>query len=239
MPRPEWVVKIGGSLAARPTALRRLMASLGKVARQRHLLVVPGGGRFADEVRRADRRFRLGDSAPHWMAILAMDQYAYLLAQLAPRAVVVRGPRELRPGRLEVLAPSAWLMRADPLPHSWAVTSDSIAAWVAGALGVRRVVLVKHVDGFLAPARGPDSLPASVRAVVFQAFAGVVDPYLARALGPDTACWLVRGHLPHRLVRLLESARGAGGEAGAPRAADRRGRAPARARDGGPSGPRL
>lgn len=212
MPRPEWVLKVGGSLVGRPTALRRLMESLGRVARRRHLVVVPGGGRFADEVRRADRRFELGDSAAHWMAILAMDQYAYVLARLAPGAVVVRGPRDLRPGRLDVLAPSAWLLRADPLPHSWAVTSDSIAAWVAAALQVRRLVLVKHVDGFLAPDRGPRSLPGPTRRLVFDAFAGVVDPYFARALGPETACWLVRGHLPHRVVRLLERARGTGSE---------------------------
>jgi len=42
-----------------------------------------------------------------------------------------------------VLAPSRWLREADPLPHSWDVTSDSIAAWVAGAAGASQLVLVK------------------------------------------------------------------------------------------------
>jgi hypothetical protein len=85
-PRPDWVIKVGGSLGAAPTALRRLMETLGRAARRQRLVVVPGGGSFADEVRRADRRFGLGDSAAHWMAILAMDQYAHLLAELAPGA---------------------------------------------------------------------------------------------------------------------------------------------------------
>jgi aspartokinase-like uncharacterized kinase len=137
MATPDAVVKIGGSLSRRPAALRRLMATLAAQARRHTLLVVPGGGEFADEVRRADRRFGLGDTPAHWMAILAMDQYAYVLARLAGRAVVVRAPREVRPGRLSVLAPSTWLRRADPLPHSWAVTSDSIGAWIAGASLVR------------------------------------------------------------------------------------------------------
>ena len=149
------MIKVGGSLAARPTGLRRLMETLAAAARRHWLVVVPGGGSFADEVRRVDRRVRLGDSAAHWMAILAMDQYGYLLARLAPGATLVRGRRELTPGRLNVLAPSAWLLRADPLPHSWDVTSDSIAAWIARALRVRRLMLVKHVDGFIAPGRGP------------------------------------------------------------------------------------
>ena len=71
------------------------------------------------------------------------------------------------PGRLNVLAPSAWLLRADPLPHSWDITSDSIAAWIARVLGARRLMLVKHEDGFIGPDCGPESMssaPATDRA---------------------------------------------------------------------------
>jgi len=42
-----------------------------------------------------------------------------------------------------VLRPSRWLRDADPLPHSWDVTSDSIAAWIAGQVGARQLILVK------------------------------------------------------------------------------------------------
>ena len=91
MARPEAVVKVGGSLGARPRTLRRLMSTLAVLARRHPLVVVPGGGPFADQVRRADRRFGLGDSPAHWMAILAMDQYAHLLASLPNGAVIARG----------------------------------------------------------------------------------------------------------------------------------------------------
>jgi aspartokinase-like uncharacterized kinase len=186
------------------------MQALGRQARHRFLIVVPGGGAFADEVRRADRRFKLGDSAAHWMAILAMDQYGHLLADLAPGAVVARRRQELVPGRLNVLAPSAWLRRADRLPHSWDVTSDSIAAWVARALRARRLLLVKHAEAFIGPARGPRRMPVRRRRLA--ALSEVVDPYFARALHPATECWLLRGHLPHRIERLIETggSRGAG-----------------------------
>jgi hypothetical protein len=46
-------------------------------------------------------------------------------------------------GQVPVLAPYCWLREADPLPHSWEVTSDSLAAWIAGALGAARLAIVK------------------------------------------------------------------------------------------------
>jgi aspartokinase-like uncharacterized kinase len=189
------------------------MEALARAARRHRLVVVPGGGSFADEVRRVDGRFGLGDSAAHWMAILAMDQYGYLLAQLAPGAVVVRGPQGLKPGRLNVLAPSAWLLRADPLPHSWDVTSDSIAAWVAGAWGARRLVLVKHTDGYVGPDRGPARMTRHERRVALDALGGAVDAYFARALDPAIGCWLVRGHAPSRIARLIDGQRPRGPQA--------------------------
>src|SRR5439155_8330146 len=86
---------------------------------------------------------------------------AHLLRHLAAGSVLVRSPEPIRTGRLNVLAPSAWLLRADPFPHSWDVTSDSIAAWVARALRTARLVLLKSVDGVPGPGRPG---PARIRA---------------------------------------------------------------------------
>jgi 5-(aminomethyl)-3-furanmethanol phosphate kinase len=202
---PEWVIKVGGSLAARRAPLRRLMTTLAATARRHALVVVPGGGKFADAVREADQTFRLGDSAAHWMAILAMDQYGHLLADLTPGTVLVRSPRELVPHRLNILAPFAWLRDADPLPHSWDVTSDSIAAWIARELGAPRLLLVKHEDGFIPPKHEPRVWSAKQRRMVLEIFAPVVDPYFAQALDPSIGCWFAVGHLPHRIARLIET----------------------------------
>jgi aspartokinase-like uncharacterized kinase len=187
------------------------MATLAEAGRHQPLVVVPGGGPLADVVRRLDRRFALGDTPAHWMAILAMDQYAHVLARLAGDAVIVRASREVRSGRLNVLAPSAWLRRADPLPHSWSVTSDAIAAWVARALGAGGLVVVKGVDGWLVSAR-PDG-PARLRARVARGrVTGVVDPEFAGALGPRLRCWIVSGLHPERVVALLRTGRTVGTE---------------------------
>jgi hypothetical protein len=45
-----------------------------------------------------------------------------------------------------VLAPYRWMRAADVLPHSWNATSDSVAAFVAGALDAERLVLIKPAD---------------------------------------------------------------------------------------------
>jgi hypothetical protein len=93
------------------------------------------------------------------MAILGMDQYAHLLAARIDAGAVVAGREEIedahRRGHTPVLAPSAWLKAVDPLPHSWDVTSDSIAAWVAGELGAARLLLIKPPG-----ARGPNLVDA-------------------------------------------------------------------------------
>ena len=207
-PVPDAVIKVGGSLCGDPAALSRLMRALARLARRRTILVVPGGGGFADEVRRADRRFAPGDSAAHWMAILAMDQSAYLMAALAGRAVVVAHARaEVAPGRLNVLAPFAWLRRADPLPHSWSVTSDSIAAWIARVVRARRLILLKDVDGRFTrdPKRGGRA--RLQREVARDHLPGVVDEYFPRALGRTTRCWIVNGRHPERVAELMRTGR--------------------------------
>jgi aspartokinase-like uncharacterized kinase len=91
------------------------------------------------------------DEVAHWMAVLAMDQYAQVLASQIPEAHLVVEPgcihEALEQGGCVVLAPSRWMRSADVLPHSWTVTGDSIAAFVAGALDARQLLLIKpHSD---------------------------------------------------------------------------------------------
>ena len=143
----DLVVKVGGGLLADLDRLDAALAAVAGAARACRLAFVPGGGPFADVVRSVDRRIGLPDSAAHWMAVLAMDQYAHLIAARLAGAAVVVEPRAVHRaidgGRIPVVAPSRWLQDEDPLPHSWDVTSDSIAAWIAGQLGARRLVLIK------------------------------------------------------------------------------------------------
>jgi aspartokinase-like uncharacterized kinase len=177
------VVKLGGGLAPIPGALGAAADAVRRLARRRRVVVVPGGGPFADAVRDADRRLGLSDDAAHWMAILAMDQYAHLLAERIEGAVLVDEPggigASLDAGRVVVLAPYRWMRSADVLPHGWEATSDSVAAFVAGALDAAHLVLVKPRDGALEE---------------------LVDPWFARAVPAGLPCtvigWERAGELP-------------------------------------------
>ena len=141
------VVKIGGSLLSRVDGFDAALAEIASACRDVPLLIVPGGGPFADSVRDVDQRLGLSDEAAHWMAVLAMDQYAHLIASRMPAAKLVFDTggvaAALDATRIPVLAPYQWMREANPLPHSWDVTSDSISAWVAGQVGASRLVLVK------------------------------------------------------------------------------------------------
>jgi probable H4MPT-linked C1 transfer pathway protein len=175
-PGIEIVVKLGGGVLAHGGHFDAALAAIGAAARDRRLLVVPGGGPFADAVRQVDRRLRLSDDAAHWMAVLAMDQYAHLVTARLAGGLLVTGKREIATAReaglVPVLAPSRWLREADPLPHAWDVTSDSIAAWVAGAVGARRLVLIKPPNaaaGDLGGGYFSRALPRQVTTVIVAA----------------------------------------------------------------------
>jgi aspartokinase-like uncharacterized kinase len=212
------VVKVGGTLA-RPggdDALRALCGALGEAARSEALLVVPGGGAFADVVREYDRRFTLGDATAHRMAILAMDQFGGVLGELIPGAATTTRVEDARRGRATVLLPARLLLREDPLPASWEVTSDSIAAWIAGVAGAGRLVLVKAVDGLHAgwPPDGPPLARLGVGELAALRAAGRaagVDAHLPAALrevGVDA--WVADGRDPGRLLALLREGRPTG-----------------------------
>lgn len=204
------VVKVGGSLC-RGDGLPALGRRLAELGRRHSLLVVPGGGPFADAVRGQDRRFRLGDSTAHWMAILGMDQYGWLLADQVPGGEPVRSLAAARDvagaGRVPILLPWALLYAADPLRHTWDVTSDSIAAWVAGRARAPLLALLKDVDGVLdgPPAAGGARLRGSVPAAELGRF-GVVDGHLPGLVARyGLELWLVNGRHPERLAELLST----------------------------------
>ena len=199
------VVKVGGGLGrgAGDDALRALCTALGELGERHPLLVVPGGAWFADAVREADRRFALPATTSHRMAVLGMEQLGWLLSELIPGAVRSAQPRADARGTT-VLLPAG--LALDELPASWQVTSDSIAAWVAGQAGADRLVLVKEVDGLFAqwPAHGDPIARMTVAELAATRPAGV-DEHLPTVLeGARFETWVISGRGPQRLVELLE-----------------------------------
>ena len=53
------IVKVGGSLLAYPEKLKTLCIKLNEFSKSHSLIVVPGGGEFADVTRNSDEKFSL------------------------------------------------------------------------------------------------------------------------------------------------------------------------------------
>jgi len=176
------VLKIGGSLTASDAALR-LMRGLAE-RRPPGLLIVPGGGAFADRVRATQAQHGLGEQAAHHMALLAMHMVAVLLADLAPGFALAEGPGQFQSawtqGLTPIWLPAPMVMSAADIPASWDVTSDSLAAWIAERTGATRLVLVKSCT---VPAQRDDA-----RAL---AAAGVVDACFPRFVERRRFSWEV------------------------------------------------
>lgn len=154
------VVKLGGSLAdweRLPECLTSLLP-LG-------VIIVPGGGPFADQVRTMQHRWRFDDGAAHAMAILAMSQFGWMLTGLENRLGVGGSCEELQrqaaAGRTAVWLPRLEDLEDEPISASWEITSDSLAAWLAGRLGAAELILLKSAR-YPSPAEcGPQRLAAA------------------------------------------------------------------------------
>ena len=140
-----WIIKLGGSLLGSA----ELMHWLELCARYGNgqLVIVPGGGMFADAVREAQKRSGCSDEVAHQLAVMAMDQYGELLAGLNPALVTARSELEIAERgwqhRAIIWLPSAMVIADDSIPASWQVTSDSLAAWLAQKLNAEQLLLVK------------------------------------------------------------------------------------------------
>lgn len=168
--RGPMVVKIGGSLLARPGWPAEVMVLLAAISPP--WLVVAGGGRLVDALRAFDAAAPQPPELMHDLAIRCMGVTARLAAAALGLPLVVEADTA---APAAVLDAAAWLGHAGrlaALPVGWHVTSDSIAAAVA-ADGGGRLFLVKSVPP---PCPGPD--------LTSLAAAGWVDDFFPTAAAP-------------------------------------------------------
>ena len=207
------VIKVGGSLAEEPERLRDLCAKLSDFAKKNAIVVVPGGGRFADAVRDYDKRFSLSGGIAHRMAILGMDQFGLLLSQIIPNSCatyLLDDAKQLsETGVVPIFLASRLMFKEDPLENSWNVTSDSIAAYVASRLQAAKVLLVTDVDGIFTedPKKHEDAtLIERLSAEELLKFntRTSVDRFLAKLLSEAPIdCYVVNGKHPERIEAIL------------------------------------
>jgi aspartokinase-like uncharacterized kinase len=207
------VIKVGGSLAEDPERLIDLCAKLSELAKNYKLIVVPGGGMFADVVRDSDNRFNLSSGISHRMAILAMDQFGLLLAQITPNSCatyLLNDAKQLSEIKIApIFLPSRLLFKEDPLENSWDVTSDSIAAYVASRLQAAKVLLVTDVDGIFTKDPKKHADAALIERLSAEELLKLnkrtsVDSFLPKLLlEARIDCYVVNGKHPERIEAIL------------------------------------
>ena len=140
-----WVVKLGGSLCndARLATWIDMLVDCGKG----QVVIVPGGGPYANAVRIQQRRWQFSDEFAHRMALLAMDQFALQLKGMNPLLVIAPTHAAIATAlvnnHVALWLPSAMVSSAAQIAATWDITSDSLAAWLARTLQAERLVLVK------------------------------------------------------------------------------------------------
>jgi len=178
------VLKMGGSLLESVPEIVRVIGIFPGAP----ILVVPGGGPFAERV----REIGPPQDEAHWMAIAAMEQYGWFISSWGLQATdSLRVPASPR-----VFLPYRSMRERDPLPHTWDVTSDTIAAWVAYTLQVDLIVL-KPVDGLYQEGELQDRIGKAFSCCEVDA------SFLPYVLSHRIRCTVLNGNSPRRLEDFL------------------------------------
>jgi len=178
------IVKVGGSLYNQiPDLIPVIKAS------KHPLLLIPGGGPFADLVRRVE----VDNDTAHWMAISAMEQFGLFIASFG----ISTTDAIITPLTTTVFLPYRYLRLTDTLPHTWDVTSDTIAAWVAHVLHLD-LLLLKSVDGIFINGIFQEQVTRPVETEVIDPF------FIPFVIQNSVRATIINGTQPERLEKYLK-----------------------------------
>lgn len=164
------VVKLGGSLV-KNAEIVNCLRTIEEWPDQ--TIIVPGGGVFADTVRSVQTEWQINDSIAHRMAVLAMQQTALLIHGLSPNIAIFNSIAMLNSDvALRIWSPEISDLDSAGLPHSWDLSSDSLAAWLATFWQADSLILVKSAT--INPVASISELQQN--GVVDAAFKDYIDP---------------------------------------------------------------
>lgn len=144
--------KIGGKVLGNQSNLESTMTQLSQLYEQGILLkiiIIPGGGSYANFIRLLEDKLNFGDDLAHWMAIYSMNYNGIELNRKYPEVNCIEDFITLQEVKKKfcIFLPYRYLRNSDSLPHNWDVTSDSIAFYIACKLKLSKCFLIKDIDG--------------------------------------------------------------------------------------------
>ena len=195
---PFYVLKLGGSLISSAKAIVSRLSDLE--SKGYSFLVIPGGGPMADLVRELFSEYDLSDEAAHWMAILAMEQYAFLLVDGTGAALTTEIANCVG---VKVLLPYQALIEDDSgLEHCWDYTSDAVAALVAARLNAD-LIKATNVDGIIMNGETVEKVTAAMLVRVESCL-----DHGSLELLKGRSCWILNGTDPDKLIDSILTGRG-------------------------------
>ena len=152
MKHKQAIFKIGGKILENSNNIKSTISQLTQLIEEKILqkiIIVPGGGSYANFIRKIDDELKLGDDLTHWMAIYSMNHNGKELSRKFPELVCIKNLKEFQDSNkiFCIFLPYNFLRKNDTLPHSWNVTSDSIAHYVADQLQFNQCFLIKDIEG--------------------------------------------------------------------------------------------
>ena len=168
-----WVVKLGGSLHS-SDYLKRWLEEISQHGRGQVVLVV-GGGPFADVVRDSQKQHHYDDRTAHNMAMLGMQQYAEMIANISPTLTLTYDiasiHKVLDEDGIPVWMPYNMLINETAIQPDWNMTSDGLATWLAEQMNIQQLLFIKSVP-----------LPEGPFSYQKLSQAGLIDEYSANYL---------------------------------------------------------
>ncbi|MFX1377246.1 MAG: hypothetical protein ACFFA0_15695 [Promethearchaeota archaeon] len=148
------IFKIGGKILEDFEDLNSTISQLSQLFENnviQKIIIIPGGGSFANFIRKVYSELKFTDELAHWMAIISMNYNGIELGKKFPKLQVFENYEKIKEKKkiFCIFLPYKFLKDNDKLPHSWDVTSDSITLFLAKKLGLKECFLVKDIEGIL------------------------------------------------------------------------------------------
>ena len=140
-----WVLKIGGSWITNPNLIT-LLKRLDKKKKGK-IIIVAGGGCFADSVRFAYKKTRMSEKIANTLALKSTEIFSSYMKDINKNLYLTSNKR-FKKNSINVWLPSITLSKEKSFKKNWNSTSDSIAAWLSKNIKAEGIVFVKSLKNF-------------------------------------------------------------------------------------------